>query len=127
MKYIVFPVAANHPATHRDASGTLVSVEGFADSVQIGTPHPVVKSLDGYTQVSGFVVSPEGFELDKSAESQAAFTSLVTLLKAKETASDSQVPIKDAAGNIHMIEFGRLMEVLIQYGEQCYQNRMTGN
>jgi hypothetical protein len=75
---------------------------------------------------AGFPVEGKGFNLAVDDISQSKFTSYLILLEKKQTANDSQVPIKDKDGTVHFVTFAELQEILKSYGEFCTLLSMGG-
>jgi hypothetical protein len=79
------------------------------------------------TSSTGYLVSPENYELATSRADEGEFTKLITLSKlaidANYLSPDSMISIKDKDGNSRPISVGRFLEVMIGYGFFCYSLR----
>jgi hypothetical protein len=61
-----------------------------------------------------------GIKLKTDEASQAAFTSLITLLNESGAPPEHQVTVKDVKGDAHTIDLATLRTDLVAYGTHCY-------
>lgn len=108
-------------ATHKLVATTTVGVDQVTKGwsvVALTTKEVAEKELtDGYT------VSPEGFVLSATNQSQINFTKLVTLmnqlLAANQITLQTNQQIVDKTGQCHTLTTERLLQILTGYGAWC--------
>ena len=71
-------------------------------------------------RLGDYFTTSGGIKLKTDEASQAAFTSLITLLNESGAPPEHQVTVKDVKGDAHTIDLATLRTDLVAYGTHCY-------
>lgn len=82
---------------------------------------------NNFHQPPSFGVVPEGYKLKTSIEDENEFNKLITLvqlgLQQGQLTTSTIIKIKDSDGIAHEVIVSRFLEIMIEYGFFCYNNR----